>query len=273
MNARLIETARAQVSVIEAGAGAPLVYLHGFAAVHACMSDLQPFHHALAKNRRLIAIALPGVNGSEELDDGNGVDDVLFRLLETIDALHLDTFDLVGHCAGGWFAAELAVRHPDRVKTLALIGATGLFVSGQLIGDIFMNAQPERGVDYKTLRAMLFSSADHPIAQAYYPDIRGDIDTEVRRYQMLRFGSFVGFRPPYFYNRSLIDRLYRARMPARVIWGEKDGMVPLAHADAYAKHLPGAGGKPIIVKGAGHAAHLEAPEAVAAAVAELLAGA
>ena len=142
MSARLIETARAQVSVIEAGAGEPLVYLHGFADVHACMGDLQPFHHALARKRRLIAIALPGVNGSEELDDGNGVDDVLFRLLETIDALDLDTFDLVGHCAGGWFAAELAVRHPDRVKTLALIGATGLFVSGRLIGDIFMAIDP-----------------------------------------------------------------------------------------------------------------------------------
>jgi pimeloyl-ACP methyl ester carboxylesterase len=118
---------------------------------------------------------------------------------------------------------------------------------------------------------MLFSSAEHPIANQYYPNIRGEIDVEVRRYQMLRFGSFVGFRPPYFYNRSLVDRLYRAKMPSRVIWGEKDGMVPLTHADAYAKGLSGSGGSARIVKGAGHAAHLEAAEAVAAVVGELLA--
>ena len=104
----------------------------------------------------------------------------------------------------------------------------------------------------------------------YYPNVRADIDVEVRRYQMLRFGSYVGFRPPYFYNRTLVDRLYRAAMPARVIWGEKDGMVPLAHAHAYASGLPGAGGAARIIKGAGHAAHLEQPEAVAAAVCELL---
>ncbi len=271
MSAKLVPIHGAAASVIEAGAGAPLVYLHGFADIHACMGDLQPFHQALARRRRLIAPALPGVNGADELPEGqNGVDDVMFRLLQTFDALELDTFDLVGHCTGGWFAAELAVRFPSRVKSLSLIGASGLFVQGALIGDVFMHAQPERGVDYKSLRAMLFRASDHPIANQYYPDIRAGIDVEVRRYQMLRFGSFVGFRPPYFYNRSLIDRLYRAAMPARAIWGANDGMVPLAHADAYAKGLPGAGGAAVVIPGAGHAVHLEAPEAVAAAVAQVL---
>jgi pyruvate dehydrogenase E2 component (dihydrolipoamide acetyltransferase) len=269
MSARLVPIHNANVAVIEAGEGAPLLYLHGFADVHACMGELQPFHLALARRRRVVALALPGVNGSDELGDFTAVDDMMFRLLQSLDALRLDTFDLVGHCSGGWFAAEFAVRHPDRVKSLALLGASGLFVKGALIGDVFMHAQPERGVDYTTLRQMLFSSSDHPIAREYYPDIRGDIDVEVRRYQMLRFGSFLGFRPPYFYNRTLIDRLYRAAMPARIVWGGKDAMVPLSHAEAYAKGLPGAGGKPIIVPGAGHAVHLEAPEAAAKAVMEL----
>jgi len=260
------------MGVIEAGAGEPLVYLHGFADVHACMGELQPFHLALAQRRRLIAVALPGVNGSDELAEGaTSADDVQFRLLEAFDALGLERFDLVGHCAGGWMAAEFAVRHPARVRTLSLIGASGLFVEGELIADIFMHAQPERGIDYKTLRRTLFSSSDHPLAKQWYPDIRGDIDVEARRYQMLRFGSFVGFRPPYFYARPLIGRLHRANMPALSIAGELDGFVPLAHAQAYAAGLPGAGGAARIVAGAGHAVHLEEPEAVAAAVMETLA--
>ena len=55
---------------------------------------------------------------------------------------------------------------------------------------------------------------------------------------MLRFGSFVGFKPPYFYHRALRERLYRAAMPALVIWGEHDRMVPRAHGEAYAAGLP-----------------------------------
>ena len=63
------------------------------------------------------------------------------------------SFDLVGHCVGGWIAAELAVRHPERVRRLGLIGACGLFVPGAPIGDVFMHSQPERGVQLTTLAA------------------------------------------------------------------------------------------------------------------------
>ena len=263
MSARTIQIRGRAVSLLEAGSGDPLVYIHGFADVHAAPGSFQPFHERLAKGRHLIAPALPGVNGSAELTEGTAIEDVVFHWLEIFDALGLKTFDLVGHCAGGWVAAEIAVRHPEKVRRLGLIGATGLFVPGQLIGDIFMHAQPERGIEYTTLRSMLFSSSDHPIALQYFPNGRGDIDVEVRRYQMLRYGSFTGFRPPYFYQRFLRDRLFRAAMPACVIWGEKDAMVPTAHARAYAEGLPGAKGKAHFIPDAGHAVHLEQPDTVA----------
>ena len=92
----------------------------------------------------------------------------------------------------------------------------------------------------------------------------------MRRYQMLRFGSFVGFKPPYFYDRRCVDRLHRARMPAAVIWGEHDRFVPRAHGEAYAKGLPSPAGRVHIVGGAGHSAPIEAGEATAAVVGKLL---
>lgn len=257
------------VSLIEAGSGEPTVYLHGFADVHGVENGLMAFHEGLAAHTRLIAPAHPGCNGSDDLPGPHSIEDVIFHYLEVFDALGLRDFNLVGHSVGGWIAAEIAVRHPEKVRKLALIGATGLFVSGEPIGDVFMHTQPERGVDYTTLRRMYFSSADLPMALRYYPNGRGNIDEETRRYQMVRFCSFVGFKPPYLYNRSLIDRLYRAKMPALVIWGEMDGLVPVAHGRAYAEKLPG-GGPLELIAGAGHAAHVEAPRRVCDMISEFL---
>jgi pimeloyl-ACP methyl ester carboxylesterase len=268
MNAHTVEVAGRKVGLVERGDGAPLVYLHGFADLHAVRAEPFPFHEALARTRRLIAPAHPGCADSDEYPDLMTVEDAVFHYLDLFDALGLDRFDLVGHCVGGWIAAEIAVRHPERITSLTLIGAAGLFVPGAPIGDVFMMAQPARGVDYADLRAMLFSSADAPLALDLFPNGRGAIDDEVRRYQMLRFGSFIGFKPPYFYHRALINRLHRIACPALVIAGERDRMVPQAIAKAYADGIKGARG-PVVIPGAGHAAHLEAPDVTAKLVTDL----
>ena len=268
---REIEVGGRKVALIEAGSGAPLVYLHGFADVHGVADDLQPFHEGLAQRNRLIAPAHPGCNGSGDFPQGNRVDDFLFHLCEVFDALKLDRFALVGHCVGGWLAAEFSVRWPERVTRLALVGATGLFVPGELIGDVFMNSNPNNGTSLASLRHMLFAGPDAPQAKRWYPDGRGDIEDEMRRYGMLRFGSAIGFRPPYLYNRSLVDRLYRAAMPSVVVWGAEDHMVPVAHGRTYAKTL-GGGASLKLIDGAGHAAHLEKPAEVLAALQPVLNG-
>jgi pimeloyl-ACP methyl ester carboxylesterase len=268
---REIEAGGRKVALIEAGSGAPLVYLHGFADVHGVADSLQPFHEGLAQKHSLIAPAYPGCNGSSDFLQGNRVDDFLFHLCEVFDTLKLDRFALVGHCVGGWLAAEFAVRWPERVTRLALVGATGLFVPGELIGDVFMNSNPNNGTSLASLRHMLFAGPSATPAQLFYPDGRGEIDDEMRRYGMLRFASAIGFRPPYLYNRPLVDRLYRARMPSAVVWGAEDHMVPLAHGQAYAKNL--GGGTPLkLIDGAGHAAHLEKPAEVLAALQPVLNG-
>jgi pimeloyl-ACP methyl ester carboxylesterase len=71
---RELKVRSGKVAVIEAGSGAPLVYLHGFADVHGVSADFLPFHEGLAQNHRVIAPAHPACNGSDELSDGNRVE-------------------------------------------------------------------------------------------------------------------------------------------------------------------------------------------------------
>jgi pimeloyl-ACP methyl ester carboxylesterase len=58
-------------------------------------------------------------------------------------------------------------------------------------------------------------------------------------------------------------------MPAAVIWGAMDRMVPCAHGDAYVAGLPAAKDLTLIA-GAGHAAPLEQADATANALIEFL---
>ena len=270
MSRRLLTVNGHQISLLESGDGDPLLYLHGFADVHSVRESWMPFHQHLAASAHVMAPAHPGCAETDENKDIDAIEDVVFHYLELLDVLDLSRFDLVGSCVGGWIAAEIAARHPEKIRRLVLIGASGLFVERSLIGDVFMMAQPERGSSYAGLRQMLFARHDHPRALELFPDGMGDIEEELRRYQMLRFGSRIGFKPPYFYNRSLRNRLHRILSPALVIWGAHDKMVPLRHGEAYATSLPHA--RPLaVVAEAGHSVHIEQPEVAARMVCEFLA--
>jgi pimeloyl-ACP methyl ester carboxylesterase len=269
LSGRLLEVNRRKVWVLEDGTGPPLFYLHGLVDVHSVKERWLPFHLRLAERSRVIAPAHPGCAQSDENQDIDTIEDVVFHYLEVLDALKLTHFDLVGACVGGWIAAEIAVRHPEKIRRLVLIGAAGLFVEGAPIGDVFMMAQPERGSSYAGLRELLFASADCPQALEFFPDGMGEIEEELRRYQMLRFSSRVGFKPPYFYNRSLRNRLQRIAAPALVITGESDAMVPRAHSETYARLIPGAA-EATIIGNAGHSVHVEEPEATARCILDFL---
>jgi len=269
LSGRILEVNGRKVWVLENGGGAPLLYLHGFADVHSVKESWLPFHERLAERAHVMSPAHPGCAQTDENIDIDTIEDVVFHYLEVRDALKLAQFDLVGSCVGGWIAAEIAARHPEKIRKLVLIGAAGLFVEGALIGDIFMMAQPERGSSYASLREMLFSGEDQPEALNMFPDGMGEMEDEVRRYQMLRFSSRIGFKPPYFYNRSLRNRLHRICSPALVIWGEKDNFVPRSHGETYAKLIPNRSELKII-PGAGHSVIVEKPEETAKLVVDFL---
>lgn len=264
MKTRKLSVAGHAVEIAEAGNGPALLYLHGFADVHGASSSFLPFHEALAKSFRVVAPAHPCCAGSDEDDDIETMDDLAFRYAETMDALGLDKVAIAGACVGGWIAAELAVRHPERVTHLVLIGASGLEVPDQPIGDLFWEAQPLNGNDYSGMRRLLFGRADAAEAVTLFPDSRGDMDRELTRYKTMRFASRIGFSPPYFYDRHLRRRLHRYGGPSLVLWGEHDRMVPRAHGEAYAKGLAGAELR--VIAGAGHSPQVEQPAETAALI-------
>lgn len=269
MSARTIDVAGRRVEVAETGSGAPLLYLHGFTDIHGADADWQPFHRALAEGRTVVAPAHPGCGDSEERDDIEVIEDLEFHYLELMDRLGLERADVVGACIGGWIAAEMAVRHPERIARLVLVGACGLFVPGQPIADLFWQGQPANGTDFGGLRSLLFGDADGATAHVLVPEAGQDTERELTRYKTFRLAARIGFRPPYLHDRKLAGRLWRYDGPALVIHGADDRLVPPSHGEAYAAGLPAA--RLETVAGAGHCVHLEQPAETAALIQDFLA--
>ncbi|MGX5186731.1 bifunctional 3-oxoadipate enol-lactonase/4-carboxymuconolactone decarboxylase PcaDC [Streptomyces avermitilis] len=80
----------------------------------------------LMKQWRVFRFDLPGHGGAPAHPAGS-VTDLAARLLATLDALGVHRFGYAGCALSGAVGAELALRHPERLASLALIAASPRF--------------------------------------------------------------------------------------------------------------------------------------------------
>ena len=239
------------LEIHDQGKGEPLLFLHsaqGFDARHEISA-------ILAARRRLIAPSHPGFGRSSLPDWLDNPDDIAYVYLELLDHLGIPSIDLVGCSIGGWIAAEMATKAPERIKRLVMVGAVGVKtgpVDRLDIPDIF--AMPQDKVD-----ELLFAD---PAKMKMDPSKMTDeeIAIRVRNRETLALISWE----PWMHNPKLKHRLQRATMPVLFIRGEKDGLVSAEYMERYARLVPKSSLKTIA--GAGHAPQIEQPAAFADAL-------
>ncbi len=118
---RALALSRAVLHVAQAGAGDPVVLLHGWPQTwHAWRKVIA----RLAPKYRLVAPDLTGLGDSSRPADGYDKKGIARDLAELCDALGLERFHLVGHDWGGPTAFALACAIPERVRTLAILDVT-----------------------------------------------------------------------------------------------------------------------------------------------------
>lgn len=118
---RFVETPRHRLHYVEAGAGHPLVLLHGGGPGASGASNFAPNITPLAEHFRVLAPDMPGWGESDTSTAGGR--DHMGILIDLLDALEIDRAALVGNSVGGMTAVSTAVAHPDRVSHLITMGA------------------------------------------------------------------------------------------------------------------------------------------------------
>lgn len=249
------------------GSGPPVLVLHGFTGSAAAMAPLT----ARLEGFTVIAPDLVGHGRSESPSDPDRytVPAMAEQVLAAAATLGHPRVHLVGYSMGGRTALAAACAAPDRVRSLTVIGATAGIADSE---------QRRRRAEADRARAEVIEADLAAFVDQWMsaPLLAGQArlgpeHLRAARAQRLacdpvglalslRLGGTGAMEP-------LHDRLGRCRTPAHIIAGADDAKFCVL-ADELAALLPRA--SVTRIPGAGHAAHLEQPEATAAAVAAFL---
>lgn len=253
------------LNVEVAGSGAPLVLLHGFTGSARGWGE---FGAALAAGYTTVAVDIVGHGSSDspESVEHYRMDQCIDDLADLLRELGHDRAHWLGYSMGGRTALQIAAAHPGRVRTLMVIGGSpGIDCvedriarrsADELLARRIENEGIVPFVDYWQSIPLFASQA------SLAPEVRERIRTGRLRNSprglanSLR-GMGAGAQEP------LQGRLAKMAMPALLLAGELDEKY-VAIGREMAVAMPDAEFN--VVPGAGHAAHIERPEATAALV-------
>ena len=228
------------VTLRRAGKGPPLLFLHGADGY----SQWLPFFDALAEKYELLVPEHPGFGASDDPPLIRSVPDMAMFYLDFLETLDLRDLHIVGHSLGGWIAAEMLIRDRSRAKSLTLISAAGIRVEGVPSGDIFIWNREE------LLRNVFYNQAYADIALQLQPTEQ-QIDTMLKN----RFtATKLGWQPRWF-DPDLEKWLHRIKLPALVVWGKEDKVMPSAYAALWRERLPDA--RLVMIEECGHVPQIE----------------
>jgi 2-succinyl-6-hydroxy-2,4-cyclohexadiene-1-carboxylate synthase len=233
-----------------------LVLLHGF--THTGQS-WDPVARALGERYRPVA---PDLRGHGAARDAQPVS--LEAVLGDLDALCAEPVVLAGYSMGGRIALHYALARPGRVERLVLVGVSpGLADPAERAARIQADERLARELERSTIEEFAARWARTPVLADQPDEVRARVHADRLRNapealaRALR-GLGTGVLPP------LWDRLGELRTPSLLIAGARDEK--FAHiARAMSAAIPRA--RLELISGAGHAAHLERPQAVAALIA------
>ncbi|QLJ17302.1 alpha/beta fold hydrolase (plasmid) [Pseudomonas putida] len=116
-----------RTNLLEQGSGFPLLLLHGSGPGVTAWANWRLVMPQLAQNHRVLAPDMLGFGYSERPADAHySLDTWVLHALGVLDAQGIAQADLVGNSFGDAIALALAVRHPERVRRLVLMGSVGV---------------------------------------------------------------------------------------------------------------------------------------------------
>ena len=213
------------------GGGPPLVALHGATSL-----GLEDYAAQLPLMSKAFLIHLPDARGHGrtrwDAADGFRYDWLVDDLVGFVDALGLDSVHLLGFSMGAMTALQFGARHPERLRTLVVVGITTQREPRASVGRRMMD--PARILAKEPAFAATLSR-------------RHDAGQGAGAWQRLlpAIAADIAVQP-----LLTPAELHRIDCPAMIVCGDRDPFVPPEHAAALARQLPA--GRLFVAPDCGH---------------------
>jgi pimeloyl-ACP methyl ester carboxylesterase len=285
--ARIALSSGITMNVVEAGRsdGIPVILLHGFPESHRTWGRLAPL---LGDRFRLIMPDLRGFGDSDRPQDVDdyATDTLIADLFALADALAVDRFALVGHDWGGAIAWAAALRGNPRIERLAIVNSPHPWIfqksliadPGQRAASQYMTAFRQPGMEAMVEAMGIDAFFDksfgaHVDLSSIDPKERAQSIAEWSRPGALT-AMFNWYRashivvPPPGVTVPVPDWVLRLApriaVPLRIVWGLDDKALLPGQLTGIGE--VGDDVEVVPLKGVGHFAPWQAPQAVAAAL-------
>ena len=211
--------------VILRGSGDAVILVHGICGN---LGVWAMNHAALAAGGRTVAaVDLPGHGESSKQVASGALEEMSSAVLDYMDAIGVEHAHLVGHSMGGTVCLDVVRREPTRVRSLALLGPSGIGPASNL-------PWVERLINARSpaeLMQVLRESVGDPDL------INVEIAEDVLRYLRLEgaTSALTRIMDGVFRNPSADTGLCEAvgRVRTLVLWGGKDSVNPPPDAAAF----------------------------------------
>ena len=267
-----IEVDGGVVAGAEAGAGPPILLLHGLGGTSQYWSRTMAL---LAGSTRCIALDLPGFGGSDTPPGGFTLDSASGRLAAALRALGGAPAVVCGHSLGGPLAARFAIRHPDAVSRVVLVGPSGLAPAPawQLrVLRVVPAYNLLQHVPFTWERALLAIAPLRRAGLGLLVDNTAAVDPAMVRRLVAgaREAREISAALAASFATGLDDDAPRVAAPIAAIWGDRDRMVPPSDAEILKRVVPSA--EIHFLPACGHLPMVERPEAFAVLLRRLAVG-
>lgn len=236
--------------------GMPVVLLHGYTDNSRSWSLLAPH----LEGRRLIAFDMRGHGDSDAPACCYGIDTLAADVDALMEALDIETADVIGHSLGSMTAATLAAYYPERVDQLVLI-STAVSLPKEATDWLWDNVpQMQRPIDPDSEFMMDWYWNPHPVDEDFLSRERAESAAapEATWMGVLRALTLTDWT----------QTAYRITAPTLILWGDQDGFFGAASQAHLQEIMPEA--EHVTYEGYGHNMFWEAPEKVGADISAFL---